>query len=38
LRIIPKLTIQAGFELATGVNVNVVDPKEVVELLKQDLR
>ncbi len=38
LRIIPKLTIQAGFELATGINVNVVDPKEVVELLKQDLQ
>ncbi len=38
LRIIPKLTIQAGFELATGINVNVVDPKEVVDLLKQDLQ
>ncbi len=37
LRIIPKLTIQAGFELATGINVNVVDPSEVVDLLKQDL-
>lgn len=38
VRIIPKLSIQAGFELATDINVNVVDPVEVVELLKQHLQ
>ncbi len=37
LRIIPKLNIQAGFELATGINVNVVDPAEVNQMLREDL-
>lgn len=36
IRIIPKLSIQAGFELATGINVNVSDPKVAGNLLKSD--
>lgn len=36
IRIIPKLAIQAGFELATGINVNVSSPLEAAELLKSD--
>lgn len=37
IRIIPKLAIQAGFELATGINVNVVDSDEVNNMLREDL-
>ncbi len=36
IRIIPKLAIQAGFELATGINVNVSSPIEAAELLRKD--
>ena len=34
LRIIPRLTAKAGFELGTGLNVNVVDPSVACEELK----
>jgi len=34
LEIIPKLSTLAGFELGTGVEVNVVEPKEAAELLR----
>ena len=34
LRIIPRLTSKAGFELGTGLNVNVVDPVQAAEELK----
>lgn len=34
LRIIPRLTSKAGFELGTGLNVNVVDPMQAAEDLK----
>lgn len=35
IRIIPRLVHRAGFELGTGLNVNVVDPAEAAELLKK---
>lgn len=34
LRIIPRLTERAGFELGTGLHVNVVEPKEAAEALR----
>lgn len=34
LRIIPRLVHRAGFELGTGLNVNVVDPAEAAKALK----
>lgn len=33
LRIIPRLTLRAGFELGTGLYVNVVEPEEAVKKL-----
>ncbi len=35
IRIIPRFIHRAGFELGTGLNVNVVDPTEAAERLKQ---
>lgn len=35
LEVIPKVKIDAGFELATGFGVNMVDPDEAAELLKK---
>lgn len=35
LEIIPKLKIDAGFELGTGVDINMVDPDEMAELLRK---
>lgn len=34
IRIIPRFIHRAGFELGTGLNVNVVDPSEAAEILK----
>lgn len=34
LRIIPRLVHRAGFELGTGLSVNVIDPKDAAEMLK----
>lgn len=34
VEIIPKLKIDAGFELGTGVDINPVDPDEVAQLLR----
>lgn len=34
IRIIPRFIHRAGFELGTGLNVNVVDPTEAAERLK----
>jgi UDPglucose--hexose-1-phosphate uridylyltransferase len=33
IHIIPKLTTQAGFELGTGVSINVIAPEEASEIL-----
>ena len=35
IRIIPRLVHRAGFELGTGLNVNVIDPTEAAEELKK---
>ncbi|MFN7088763.1 MAG: DUF4931 domain-containing protein [Candidatus Paceibacteria bacterium] len=34
IEILPKLSIAAGFELGTGVDINVVDPDQAAEMLK----
>lgn len=36
LRIIPRLVHRAGFELGTGLSVNIVDPADAAEILKED--
>jgi len=35
IRIIPRFVHRAGFELGTGLNVNVVDPTEASKLLRE---
>ena len=35
IRIIPRLIHRAGFELGTGLNVNIVDPTEAAKELKE---
>lgn len=35
LRIIPRAVYRAGFELGTGLSVNVVDPKDAAKLLQE---
>ncbi len=35
LRIIPRFTHRAGFELGTGLSVNIVDPSEAAEIYKK---
>jgi len=35
LRIIPRLVYRAGFELGTGLSVNIVDPEEVAKELRE---
>lgn len=37
LRIIPRLIHRAGFELGTGVSVNIIDPADAAEILKQEV-
>lgn len=34
IEIIPKITILGGFELSTGVEINVVDPEKAAQILK----
>lgn len=34
IRIIPRFIHRAGFELGTGLNVNILDPTEAAEILK----
>lgn len=34
IEIIPKITVSAGFELGTGVDINVVDPEEAAKFLR----
>ncbi len=38
IRIIPRFIHRAGFELGTGLNVNVVDPEDAAERLKMLVR
>jgi len=35
IEIIPKINIPAGFELGTGIEINVVDPDEAAEFIKR---
>lgn len=35
IEVVPKITIPAGFELSTGVDINVVDPEEAVRILRK---
>lgn len=35
LRLIPRISERGGFELATGIMVNIQDPKEVISLLQK---
>lgn len=37
IRIIPRLIHRAGFELGTGLSVNIVDPADAAEILKQEI-
>lgn len=37
IRIIPRLVHRAGFELGTGIQVNIVDPTDAAEALKQEI-
>jgi len=34
IEILPKISIQAGFELGTGVDINVVNPDEAAKILR----
>ena len=36
IRIIPRLVHRAGFELGTGISVNIVPPEDAAEALKQE--
>lgn len=36
LRIIPRFIHRAGFELGSGLQVNIVDPKDAAEMLKKE--
>lgn len=36
IRIIPRLIHRAGFELGTGIQVNIVDPADAAESLRQE--
>lgn len=36
IRLVPRLIHRAGFELGTGLSVNVVDPVDAAEALKQE--
>ncbi len=37
LRIVPRLVHRAGFELGTGIQVNIVDPADAAEALRQEI-
>ena len=37
LRIIPRLVHRAGFELGTGLSVNIVDPADAAKILAEDV-
>ncbi|MFI5205790.1 MAG: hypothetical protein ACHQVK_02525 [Candidatus Paceibacterales bacterium] len=36
IRIIPRLIHRAGFELGTGLSVNIVDPRDAAEVLREE--
>lgn len=38
IRVIPRLVHRAGFELGTGLSVNIIDPADAAELLREDIK
>ena len=36
IRIVPRLIHRAGFELGTGLSVNIIDPADAAEVLRQE--
>lgn len=36
IEILPKFNISAGFELSTGIEINVIDPEEAAKILKNN--
>lgn len=38
VRIIPRLVHRAGFELGTGLSVNIIDPSDAAEILKEEVK
>lgn len=38
IRIIPRLIHRAGFELGTGISVNIVDPSDAAAILKEEIK
>jgi len=38
IRIIPRLVHRAGLELGTGLSVNIIDPTDAAEILKQEVK
>lgn len=38
VRIIPRLIHRAGFELGTGLSVNIIDPTDAAEILKEEIK
>ncbi len=37
LELLPKLTIKAGFEMGTGVNINITTPESTAEYIKEKI-
>jgi UDPglucose--hexose-1-phosphate uridylyltransferase len=37
LRLLPRLSINAGFELSTGIYINTVSPEKAASYLRGDL-
>ena len=35
IEVIPKVSIEAGFELSTGIDINVVEPETAVKVLRK---
>ena len=38
IRIIPRLIHRAGFELGTGLSVNIMDPMDAAEILREEIK
>lgn len=37
IRVVPRLVHRAGFELGTGLSVNIVDPADAAQILKEEI-
>jgi len=38
LRFMPRISVRGGFELATGIMVNIKEPRDVMELIRNSLK